>query len=134
VIASIGAAFALSFDTVSQTALFSLTGAHFAGWPFSVGLGGVFTLGMMATDATNGLWVARMLQRADRRARMVSRAMCLAIALLGIAIAVLGIARLVSRDAAGALAGTELAMGMAVGVAVAASFWIAMQLARRKAA
>jgi len=60
--------------------------------------------------------------------------MCLGIALLGIAIAFLGIARLVSRDAAGALAGTELALGMAITVAVAASFWIAMQLARRKAA
>ena len=134
VITSIGAAFALSFDTVSQTAMFSLTGAHVAGWPFSVGLGVVFTLGMVATDTGNGLWVARILQRADARARTASRILCLGIAVLGIAIAALGVARLASRHAAAALAGTELAIGLTVVAGVAVTSWIAMHLARRKAA
>src|SRR5258708_1642208 len=60
VIAMIGAAFALSFDTLSQAALFSLTGAHLAGWPFSVALGLLFSLGMMTTDGVNGAWVSRI--------------------------------------------------------------------------
>jgi len=130
VIAMIGAAFALSFDTVSQAALFSLTAVHLAGWPFSVGLGLVFTLGMMATDGLNGAWVARMLERADRRARVASRVMGLAIALLGIGIAGLGVARLLSTQAAAMLAGAELALGFGVAIIAVASFAVAMRLAR----
>lgn len=134
VVTAIGAAFALSFDTVSQAALFSLTGAHLAGWPFSVALGLVFTLGMMTTDGVNGLWVARMVARADRRARVVSRVMGLSIAFLGFAIAGLGMARLVSPEAAAALQGAELALGVGVAIAVAASFAVAMRLAPPDAA
>jgi len=128
-VAMIGAAFALSFDTFSQAALFSLTGVQLAGWPFSVALGLVFTLGMMITDGVNGLWVARMVERADRRARVASRVMGLSIAFLGIAIAVLGAARLVSPQAAAALAGAELALGLGVALVVATSFAVAMRLA-----
>src|SRR5882672_8011669 len=129
-ITMIGAAFALSFDTVSQAALFSLTGVHLAGWPFSVALGLAFTLGMMATDGLNGAWVARMVERADRRARVASRVMGLAIALLGIGIAGLGMARLLSTQAAALLAGAELAMGFGVAIIAVASFAVAMRLAR----
>ena len=134
VIAVIGAAFAISFDTVSQTALFSLTAVHLAGWPLSVALGLVFTLGMMATDGLNGAWVARMIARADRRARVASRVMGLAIALLGIGIACLGMARLLSAQAAAVLAGAELPMGFGVAIIAAASFAVAMRLARPTAA
>lgn len=68
VIASAGAAFALSFDTVSHALAFSLTGATMAGALFAALLGGIFTLGMVMTDALNGVWVARMMRSADRRA------------------------------------------------------------------
>src|SRR5689334_4202798 len=129
-IAMLGAAFAISFDTFSQAALFSLTGVHLAGWLFSVALGLVFTLGMMATDGINGAWVARMAGRADRRARLASRVTGLAIALLGIAIAVLAMARLLSEKAAAVLAGGELATGLGVVLIVAASFAVASRLAR----
>ena len=77
-IASIGAAFALSFDTITHALAFSLTGAARAGWLFATLLGLVFTLGMVLVDALNGLWVARM-----RGSRLVSGAiafLCLAIA------------------------------------------------------
>ncbi|HMG61281.1 MAG TPA: nickel transporter [Burkholderiales bacterium] len=134
VIAVIGAAFAISFDTVSQTALFSLTAVHLAGWPLSVALGLVFTLGMMATDGLNGAWVARMIARADRRARVASRVMGLAIASLGIGIACLGMARLLSAQAAAVLAGAELPMGFGVAIIAATSFAVAMRLARPTAA
>src|SRR6267378_4127122 len=133
VIAMIGAAFALSFDTLSQAALFSLTGAHLAGWPFSVALGLLFTLGMMTTDGVNGAWVAVMVQRADRRARVASRVMGLAIGLLGIAIAALGMVRLLSQEADAALAGAELPIGLGLAFAVAASYVVAIRLARASA-
>lgn len=134
VVISIGAAFALSFDTFTQAALFSLTGVHLAGWPFSIALGLVFMLGMMATDGVNGLWVARMLRRADRRARIASRVMSLSIALLGLAIAGLGLARLASPAAASLLAGAEWRLGPGFVMLVFASFAVAMLLARPKAA
>jgi high-affinity nickel-transport protein len=133
VIAMIGAAFALSFDTLSQAALFSLTGAHLAGWPFSVALGLLFTLGMMTTDGVNGAWVAVMVQRADRGARVASRVMGLAIGLLGIAIAALGMVRLLSQEADAALAGAELPMGLGLALAVALSYIVAIRLARTSA-
>lgn len=80
-IASIGAAFALSFDTISHALVFSLTGASLAGWLFATVLGLVFTLGMVITDGVNGWWVAKMIG---------SRTMSLAIACLCFAIAASG--------------------------------------------
>lgn len=93
VIASVGAAFALSFDTISHALLFSLTGASMAGWLFALGLGLVFTLGMVLTDAVNGWWVAKMIAGADGRAARASRAMSMAIAFLCLALASAGIAQ-----------------------------------------
>lgn len=95
VIVSVGAAFALSFDTISYAVLFSLTGTSAAGWILAAALGLVFTLGMVMTDALNGLWVAQMISRADRRAAIVSRCMSVAIALLCFAMAAIGFVKYV---------------------------------------
>jgi high-affinity nickel-transport protein len=86
-VAAIGAAFALSFDTISHALAFSVTGAALAGGLFATLLGLVFTLGMVITDAANGLWVAKMVAAADRRALRASRAMSVAIAMLCLAVA-----------------------------------------------
>jgi high-affinity nickel-transport protein len=106
-IASIGAAFALSFDTISHALMFSLTGASLAGWLFATLLGLVFTLGMVLTDALNGLWVAKM---------RGSRAVSIAIALLCIAIA---------ASAAAELELSKPVMSLATLVVVAAAYLIA---------
>jgi high-affinity nickel-transport protein len=81
-IAAVGAAFALSFDTLANVLLFSGAGALLA-----LGLGALFTLGMVLTDALNGWWVARMVLRADARAAAASRWMSLAIGVLCLVIA-----------------------------------------------
>ena len=91
VIASIGAAFAVSFDTVSHALAFSLTGATMAGVLFAAALGVVFTVGMVLTDALNGLWAARMMSSADRRAAAASRWMSIAVAALCVLIAALAL-------------------------------------------
>ncbi len=92
-VAAVGAAFALSFDTISQAVLFSVTGSHLAGWLFAACLGLVFTAGMMATDALNGLWVSHLVRKADRRAAAASRVMSVAIACTSLAIAAIAAAR-----------------------------------------
>jgi high-affinity nickel-transport protein len=92
-IASVGAAFALSFDTISHALVFSLTGATMAGWLFALALGVVFTLGMVFTDALNGWWVAKMINGADRRAAAASRVMSGSICFLCLALAVAGIGK-----------------------------------------
>jgi len=78
IIAAIGAAFALSFDTISHALLFSLTGATMAGWAFAGALGMLFTFGMVLTDTLNGLWVARI--AASRFVSIVIATLCLVLA------------------------------------------------------
>jgi high-affinity nickel-transport protein len=90
-IAAVGSLFAVSFDTLSQALLFSATGAHYGGWSSALLLGLLFTLGMLCVDGLNGAWVAGLLQRADHRARIVSRAIGLGVALLSFAVATLGV-------------------------------------------
>src|SRR5260221_520427 len=53
-------------------------------------VGVVFTLGMVFTDALNGLWVARLIRGADRSAAAASRGMSAAIALLCLVLATFG--------------------------------------------
>ena len=128
-IAAVGAAFAISFDTISQAVLFSITGSHLAGWIFAALLGVVFTAGMIATDTLNGLWVSRLLQRADGRAAAASRVMSLAIGLLALGIAATGAARFAAPALDEGLREWSLVLGAAVIVALAAAYSIAMRRA-----
>lgn len=128
-IAAVGALFALSFDTVSQVALFSLTAQSLSGWGFAVVLGVSFTLGMMTTDGVNGFWVARMLARADRRALVASRAMGLSIAGLSLLVGSYGLARLMFPAVASHTAERELLLGCAAAAIVGLSFVIGLRLA-----
>ena len=128
VIAFVGAAFALSFDTLSQAALFSLTASALVGWIFSAALGAVFMLGMMVTDGLNGLWVARLLRAADRRALIVSRVMGLVVAFLSLAIASLGIARYFVPTIATLVEGAGVAIAAALSAMLLVSFKLAVRL------
>jgi high-affinity nickel-transport protein len=128
-IAAVGAAFAISFDTISQAVLFSITGSHVAGWLFATFLGLVFTLGMVATDALNGLWVNRLVRRADARAAAASRVMSFAIGFLSLAIAAAGAARYAIPAFDERVGEWSLAVSLAVIVAVAAAYAVAMRAA-----
>lgn len=129
-IAMIGALFALSFDTLSQAALFSLTASHVAGWMFSAALGLVFTLGMMVTDGINGLWISRLLTRADQRARVASRIMSLTVAGLSLLIGALGLAKYLSPTLAAHTEGHALLFGLAVIAVITLSFYLATRWSR----
>ncbi|MEJ2644186.1 MAG: nickel transporter [Gammaproteobacteria bacterium] len=124
----IGALFALSFDTVSQTALFSLAASSIAGWLYSALLGLVFTVGMMVTDGLNGLWVARLIRRADRRARIASRVLGLSIAGLSLLVAGLGVIRWFSPSVDHWSDPLGLSFGIGVVTVVLLSYLLALRL------
>lgn len=131
-IAAVGAAFALSFDTISQAVLFSITGSNLAGWLFAALLGLVFTAGMMATDALNGLWVSHLVRQADRRAAAASRVMSVAIAFTSLAIAGLAAARHAVPSLDSQVESWGIALSAGVIFAVAGAYVAAMRLAARE--
>ncbi len=129
-IALVGALFALSFDTLSQAALFAVTATQFGGWGHSLALGLAFMLGMLAADGANGLWISRLISRADRGARLASRLFSLAVSGLSLALAAYGIARYFSPGVEAWSEGRELAIGLSVIAFVALSFLFALRQAR----
>ena len=129
-IAAVGAAFALSFDTISQAVLFSVTGSHLAGWMFAAALGLVFTAGMMATDAINGLWVSHLVRRADARAAAASRVMSFAIACVSLAIAALAAARHVVPSLDERMDAWSVGLSSAVVTVVVVAYLAAMRAGR----
>jgi high-affinity nickel-transport protein len=129
-IAGIGMLFALSFDTLSLALLFGLTGQAGGGMSEALLLGGLFTLGMLVADGANGLWIARLIRRADQTARIASRVLGLAVGSMSLLVAAFGIARLMNPMVDGWSDGKELAIGMGLIVILAGAFVLAMALAR----
>lgn len=133
-VALVGALFAISFDTVSQAALFALTATHFGGWQHALMLGLLFTLGMLFTDGVNGLWISRLIRRADQTARIASRVMSLVVGGISLLAAAFGIAKLALPAVDAWSEGKELAFGVAVIAVLAASFIVAVRLAEPRTA
>lgn len=129
-VALVGALFALSFDTVSQAALFALTAAQFGGVWHAIFLGLLFVLGMLVTDGVNGLWISRLIARADQLACIASRVMGLAVSAVSLLVAALGAAKLASPALEQWAEGRELAFGAFVVAVIATSFGVAVLLAR----
>jgi high-affinity nickel-transport protein len=129
-IAFVGVLFALSFDTMSQAALFALAGTQFGGVGHALVLGLVFSAGMLVTDGVNGLWISRLIRRADRTACIASRVMGLTVGGLSLLVAGFGILKYASPVVSGWSEGKELALGLSLIMIIAASFLFAIRLAR----
>jgi len=132
-IALVGALFALSFDTMSQAALFALTATQYGGWEHALALGLLFMLGMLLTDGINGLWISRLIRRADQTALVASRVMGLVVAGVSLLVAFFGIAKFVSPEVNAWSEGRELVFGFALMAIVGLSFVCALRLTRRPA-
>jgi high-affinity nickel-transport protein len=132
-VALVGALFALSFDTVSQSALFAVAATTYGGVGHAALLGLLFLLGMLVTDAINGLWISRLIARADQVAALASRVMGLAVAAVSLLVAGFGAARLAvpALDAWGE--GKEMIFGGIVVAVVALGYLAARALAMRDA-
>lgn len=132
-VALVGALFALSFDTVSQAALFALTASRFGGWQHALMLGLLFTLGMLVTDGVNGFWISRLILRADQIALVASRVMSLVVAGVSLLVAGFGTMKLAVPTVYAWSEGKELLFGAAVVLVIAGSFLIALWLTRAAA-
>ena len=130
-VAVVGALFALSFDTLSQAAFFALTATQFGGWQHALMLGLLFTLGMLLTDGINGLWIARLIARADQVALVASRVMGLVVSGVSLLVAGFGVARLLSPAVDAWSEGKELIFGFALVAIIAISFVAAVRMTRQ---
>ncbi len=130
-VAMVGALFALSFDTLSQAAFFALTATRFGGWGHAVLLALLFTAGMLLTDGINGLWIARLIARADQVARIASRVMALVVSAISLIVAAYGAARLFSPAIEAWGEGKELWIGITLVGFVLAGYVLAVRLPKR---
>jgi high-affinity nickel-transport protein len=80
----VGILFALSFDTVSQAALFAMTATAYGGWRPALLLAVLFTAGMLVTDGLNGWLIWRLIHQSERTARAASRTVALAVSGVGL--------------------------------------------------
>jgi len=131
-VAAVGALFALSFDTVSQAALFALAAGRFGGIAHALMIACIFVLGMLVVDGINGLWLQRLIRRADRTAIVASRVMALAVAGLSLAVGLFTVAKLLAPDVDAWAEGRELWFGGAVIAGVLVAFATGMRVARRR--
>ncbi len=130
-IALVGALFALSFDTLSQAAFFALTATQFGGWEHALILALLFMLGMLLTDGINGLWIARLIARADQVALIASRVMGLVVSGVSLLVAAFGAAKMLSPAVDAWSEGKELIFGFTLVAIIAVSFVVAVRLTRR---
>jgi high-affinity nickel-transport protein len=133
-VAAVGALFAISFDTVTQATLFALAGSRFGGIVPALAIAALFVIGMLTVDGVNGLWIHRLIRRADRTARVASRVMALGVAALSFAIGLLTVAKIVAPALDPWLERHDLAVALTVIGGMVATFVLAMLAARRQLA
>jgi nickel/cobalt transporter (NiCoT) family protein len=133
-VALVGALFALSFDTLSQAAFFALSATQFGGWQHALLLAMLFMLGMLLTDGINGLWIARLIARADQVALVASRVMGLVVSGVSLLVAAFGAAKMLSPAVDAWSEGKEMLFGLTLVVIIVLSFFSAIRLTRRPVA
>jgi high-affinity nickel-transport protein len=129
-VTAVGALFALSFDTVSQAALFALAAGRFGGIVQALFVAGLFVLGMLFVDGINGAWISRLIRRADRTAVVASRVMACTVAGISLAVGALTIGKLLLPAVDTWADGRETLAGGLVVTALLAAFAIAMRVSR----
>jgi len=130
-VAAVGMLFALSFDTVSQAALFALAAGRFGGLSHALFVAALFVLGMLTIDGANGLWINRLIRKADRTAVIASRVMALTVAGISLAVGVFTVTKILVPAVDAWADGRELWFGAAVVGSVLVAFAGAMLAAHR---
>jgi high-affinity nickel permease len=91
----IGGLFALSFDTFSQAALFSLFASMVSHKLLSLVLGLSFTIGMILSDGINGFIVAGIIRVADKKSRYITKGFGLIISCFSLVLGINGLINLI---------------------------------------
>lgn len=89
----VGGVFAISFDTISQVALFSMNTTGLFDILFSVLVGFTFTLGMMLTDGINGYVMSYLIHKVNRFSFRFSHVLTFSVGLFS---TVIGVVELMS--------------------------------------
>lgn len=131
-VAAVGALFALSFDTVSQAALFALAAGRFGGVGDAMLVAGLFVLGMLVVDGANGAWIHALVRRADRTAAIASRVMALTVAGISLAVGLFTVAKVFLPVVDEWAEGREAALGTTVVAGVLIAFCAGILAARRR--
>lgn len=131
-VAAVGALFAISFDTLSQAAVFALAATHHGGLPQVLLVCGLFVLGMLVVDGANGLWIHRLVRHASGTAAIASRVMALAVAAVSLALGIFTLAKVLSADVEAWAEARGMVIGAAVMISVAVAFAVGMVAARRE--
>jgi high-affinity nickel-transport protein len=113
-ISLIGMLFAISFDTVSQAALFGIAASQSAVPGAALLVGASFVSGMIIVDAATSLWMTGLVLRADRRAAEATRVMAFTIAVLSLLVGLLIALKLLSPAVADWADQQALWLGVAV--------------------
>jgi high-affinity nickel-transport protein len=129
-IMAVGMLFALSFDTISQAALFAVAATRFGSVGHTLLVAGCFVLGMLIADGLNGFWIARLIRRADRRAAVASRVMASAVGLVSLVIGLFVVLKLLLPEMEAWAEEQALLVGFGVIASMAAAFGGAMVMAR----
>ena len=137
--ALVGVAFAMSLDSLAQAAFFAARGGDVSANSGIVAvalMAGVFGLGMMVADATNGLLLAWFAQRSDRLARHASRFSSGFIAVIALLTASAGLLREAQSGFSDAWehAGVWVGVGLMLTTCVFYGLRLLLQRARRSAA
>ncbi|BBP00727.1 nickel transporter [Sulfuriferula nivalis] len=128
----VGVLFALSFDTMSQVAFFSISVQTGHSWMSPMLLGLVFMLGMIVTDGLNGYWVAKMILRTDKLALVSSRVLGLTVAGLSLVVGGMGLSRQLFPDVDILTNISPLHQGIGLIAFIATSYVVALWLSRPK--
>jgi high-affinity nickel-transport protein len=129
-VAAVGMLFALSFDTVSQAALFALAAGQFGGVAQALFVAALFALGMLVVDGINGAWVSALTRRANRTGIIASRVMALAVAAISVAVGLFIVAKLFLSAVGPWAESHELVFGAIVASTVVIAFAAAMAVVR----
>ena len=130
IVLGIGALFALSFDTMSNAAFFSLAATQVSGELYAFALGIVFTGGMIVSDGVNGMLTARLIRHANARAVTASRIMSFTIGSVSLLVALMGISKLFLPALSANIEQYGIWPGMAVFVWVVAGFATSLYIVR----
>lgn len=132
IVLGIGALFALSFDTMSLAAFFSLAASHASIELYAFALGIVFTCGMIFSDGLNGMLTARFIRQSGARALIASRIMSFVIGSASLFVAFVGISRWLQPSLSEKIDGFGIWPGILVFLWVATGFVLSLYFARVK--